>query len=493
MPDLIPPHSPSLNTPNGLPVIVVGGGLSGLSAARQLMKMGREFLVIEARDRVGGTIRSQEFKGFGIMDYGGSYIGPNQTHIRRVIEELALGGLLYKVYDKDKDVYFVRGKRYVTEQKFRPKFANSTVEKDVLTFFSLFEKYAAEVPLEKPWEAPRAHEWDYQTVKQFIVENCKTNECRDLGTWYIQVNMACEPFEISLLYALWIARQSEGLEHLTAVTGGAQEMKLLGGMQKLPEAMAASLKWRVKLKCPVVSITHGSTAVHVVCEDGRNFMGSHAILAMSPHLMTKIHFRPSVGSHRIQLQQRMPMGSAWKVQLYYKETFWRSMGFSGAIEIMSDQEDYVTSILDDSKPDCSCPSLTGFVVGDKARKFLNEKWETRRDNFVTTIAKAFNSTLAYNFTKYEEHNWMNDEYSGGCYSSLMPPGVLTTFKSVLSDPIGQIHYAGSDTATEWLGFMSGAIMAGERAAKEIIISEGANNTLSTKATAVDYCCAETNH
>lgn len=72
------------------------------------------------------------------------------------------------------------------------------------------------------------------------------------------------------------------------------------------------------------------------------------------------------------------------------------MGFSGAIEIMSDQEDYVTSILDDSKPDCSCPSLTGFVVGDKARKFLNEKWETRRDNFVKTIAKAFNSTLAYN-------------------------------------------------------------------------------------------------
>lgn len=48
------------------------------------------------------------------MDYGGSYIGPNQTHIRRVIEELALGGLLYKVYDKDKDVYFVRvGLRYV--------------------------------------------------------------------------------------------------------------------------------------------------------------------------------------------------------------------------------------------------------------------------------------------------------------------------------------------------------------------------------------------
>lgn len=62
----------------------------------------------------------------------------------------------------------------MTEQKFRPKFTNSTVEKDVLTFFSLFEKYAAEVPLEKPWEAPRAHEWDYQTVKQFIVENCKT-------------------------------------------------------------------------------------------------------------------------------------------------------------------------------------------------------------------------------------------------------------------------------------------------------------------------------
>ncbi|OQR72557.1 amine oxidase-like [Tropilaelaps mercedesae] len=481
IPEILQPEALVLNTPNNLPVIVIGAGLSGLSAARQLMKVNRDVIVLEARDRVGGSVLSHELKGFAVAEHGGSYVGPKQTHLLRTLEELELNKYLYKIYNSDKDVYFVKGQRYVSDEKFRPKFENASIEDDIAAFISLVERYADEIPYEEPWNAPKADEWDLQTFRQFIEAHCKTRECIDFGQWYTQTNLACEPHEVSLLYTLWIMRQAGSVEHTATISGGAQEMKLLGGIQKLPIAMAESMKWRVTLKCPVVSITHGSAAVLALCEDGRTFMGSHVILAISPFLISKIHFRPSVGSGRNQLQQRMPVGAVWKLLLNYKDPFWRPLGYSGSVEVISDDQSYISSVLDDTMPNGTFPALTAFVLGDKARKFLTLSLKERKYSFVKTVAKAFNSTLAYDFSNYEEYNWMADEYSGGGFSSLMPPGVLTAFKSILLNPDGQIHYAGSDTATEWTGFMSGAIMAGERAAKEIIISEGANPQVNMAA------------
>ncbi|HLY32828.1 MAG TPA: FAD-dependent oxidoreductase, partial [Ktedonobacterales bacterium] len=56
----------------------------------------------------------------------------------------------------------------------------------------------------------------------------------------------------------------------------------------------------------------------------------------------------------------------------------------------------------------------------------------------------------------------------GCYAGYMPPGVWTTYGHVLRAPIGRLHWAGTETATEWNGYMDGALQSGERAAHEVI-------------------------
>ena len=71
-------------------------------------------------------------------------------------------------------------------------------------------------------------------------------------------------------------------------------------------------------------------------------------------------------------------------------------------------------------------------------------------------------------THYVDQDWTRDRYSGGCYVGLMPPGLLTTAGRVLREPWGRIHWAGTETATEHVGYLDGAIEAGERAADEVL-------------------------
>lgn len=183
----------------------------------------------------------------------------------------------------------------------------------------------------------------------------------------------------------------------------------------------SSIAGSVTLKCSVVSITHGTAAAQVVCEDGRTFKGSHVVLSMSPHLISKIHFRPPLGALRAQLQARMPVASCWKLHLFYRvryengsargpsriddrdeigpastktsrplqEAFWRARGFSGSVEIVHGDNDSVCSILDDTSAGSPSPSLVGFVVGEKARKFLLLTPDQRRDSFVSTVLRVF--------------------------------------------------------------------------------------------------------
>ena len=68
---------------------------------------------------------------------------------------------------------------------------------------------------------------------------------------------------------------------------------------------------------------------------------------------------------------------------------------------------------------------------------------------------------------YVDKDWSEDPWSAGCYVGLMPPGLLTTVGDGLREPCGRIHFAGTETATRWCGYLDGAIESGERAAAEV--------------------------
>ena len=71
---------------------------------------------------------------------------------------------------------------------------------------------------------------------------------------------------------------------------------------------------------------------------------------------------------------------------------------------------------------------------------------------------------------YIEQSWAEEEYTRGCYAGYMPPGVWSMYGPALRAPVGRIHWAGTETATVWNGYMEGAVQSGERAAAEILNS-----------------------
>ena len=63
---------------------------------------------------------------------------------------------------------------------------------------------------------------------------------------------------------------------------------------------------------------------------------------------------------------------------------------------------------------------------------------------------------------------MDEEWSRGCYVGIMAPGTWSTLGQALRDPVGPIHWAGTETATAWNGYMDGAIRSGEDAASAVL-------------------------
>ncbi|XP_043541113.1 amine oxidase [flavin-containing]-like [Chiloscyllium plagiosum] len=160
----------------------------------------------------------------------------------------------------------------------------------------------------------------------------------------------------------------------------------------------------------------------------------------------------------------MPMGSVIKVVTFYKRAFWKEKGFNGCT--MSNSG-CVTFSMDDTKPDGSHPAMMGFIQAETARRMCLDTLERRKASVCQHYARIFKMEEFLHPVDYVEKNWTEEAYSGGCYSSTFGPGVLTSFGEALRQPVGRIHFAGTELASQWPGYMDGAVQSGERAAREV--------------------------
>jgi monoamine oxidase len=284
---------------------------------------------------------------------------------------------------------------------------------------------------------------------------------------------------LSLLYVLWYIKQGFGSKRIFNSRNGAQERKFLGGSQQISEKVAQKLgDERVLLNKAVYAINrvednnNGEVTV-VKTLDGNEYRTRHLIMALSPAMQAKFHFSPPLPPLRNQLIQKCPMGSVIKVNIYYKEAYWRSRGYCGSSINQGSIEDCpIEFTFDDTKPDGSHPSIIGFILAEHCRKMLTMSPKQREDIVVKAMAETFDCKEMLHAVHYEEMIWAGEQYSGGCYTGTMPPGFLTDYGPVLRKPVGNMYFAGTETATVWTGYMSGAIQAGERAAREVLHAMG---------------------
>jgi monoamine oxidase len=158
------------------------------------------------------------------------------------------------------------------------------------------------------------------------------------------------------------------------------------------------------------------------------------------------------------------MGSVIKCLAVYDEPFWRAEGLSGSAVCGPGP---LTMIFDNSPPDGSPGIIVGFLEGHWARELGRAGADERRQAVVENLARIFGPRAAQP-ELYLDRNWADEEWSRGCYVGYTPPGVLTSYGLALREPVGPIHWAGTETATVWNGYMDGAVQSGQRAAREAL-------------------------
>lgn len=441
-------------------VAVVGAGLAGLSVARELQAAGVSTVVIEARDRVGGRTLNEPIGDGKVVEVGGQWIGPTQHRLATLAREL--GVETFPTWSEGENLIEWKGglKRYRgTIPRLGPH-----VLADIGQAQWKLDRMARRVPVEAPWEAPRAARWDSETFAGWMRRNVATPGARELLRLAIEAVWAVEPEDLSLLHLLFYIRSAGNLDALLDTEGGAQQDRFVGGSQlvslRLAETLAADT---IVLEAPVRRIAHGDGGVTLEGETAR-VRARRAILAMPPVLTARIAYEPALPGYRDGMTQRMPQGAVIKCMAVYDEPFWRAEGLSG--QGLSDTGPAKLT-YDNSPPDGSPGVLLGFLEGKQARELGRLPAHERRDAVVGGFARLFGPRAAKP-ERFVERSWADEEWTRGCYGCSFTTGGWTAYGKALREPIGPLHWAGAETATTWNGYMDGALQSGERAAREAL-------------------------
>lgn len=447
-------------------VLILGAGLSGLFAARTLARRGVRVRVLEARDRLGGRTLSQRLGSGDVIELGAQWLGPGQDRLIALVRELQLPTLAQCYQGKKVLALGDRVSTYGGDIPSLPLLGLLDLHRTL----SKVDALARQVPREHPSDAPQALLWDSMTVESWKLANVHTAGARALFDIAVAAIFAAEPAELSLLYFLHYIHSGGGIMNLSTIREGAQQTRLIGGFQQVSERLAAdpALSGRIHLGQPVRAIHQDEGGVTVITRgsDGSEtqYRAPYVIVAIPPSLCARIDFQPGLPPARVQLQARMPMGSVCKCIATYPRPFWRERGFSG--EAVCDRGP-IRAAFDDSSADGKRGALLGFMLGDHLRGEAERDPELRKKSVLAAFARFFGDE-ALHPEHYVEHNWSAETYSGGCYTGIMPPATLTRFGQALRAPIGRLHFAGTETATRFPGYMEGALDAGARSADEVL-------------------------
>lgn len=435
-------------------VVIVGAGLSGLVCARRLVAAGLAPLVLEARPRVGGRLLSGTLAG-ATVDLGGQWVSAGQERLQALLRELGLA-----TYPQ------VRAALPILDEPavgFWGELARSLRQ---LWAMRWVERQMRDVRDVRGARGPARAALDRATLREALERQVPDPVVRARLTLHADLVFAVDPAELSLLSYLTTLGATGGFgARVGDLPGGGKEHRVVGGAQRLALDLAAELGARVRCGAAVRRVVQRAAHVELYGA-GAPILARRVVLALPPAALARLELELPAAQRA--LADAAHAGAVVKCFTAYARPFWQARGLPAEVYRPAGLARATVEATVPGHP----PALLSFVVGPQALGWAARDPQERRGALLAELAERLGPEAAEPLD-YLEHDWAAEPHGAGCVASY-PPGALAA-GAVLGRQHGRVHFAGTETAARWTGYMDGAIEAGERAAVEVLTAERAGS------------------